>query len=91
MSQNIRRYKKTQILQGTAYIQEQFFEEVQKTSKTYRLFQLSDVVVGKSNDLVKGRYQIDEMIETYFIVNSSPILRRLVALYNKIFNVISIG
>lgn len=85
------RYKKTQLIHGSAYIQESYVEEAQNPSIPYRPMQLCDVVIGRDGDIVKSRYLIDEMVETYLIVNSSPTLRRLVALYNKMFNVISKG
>jgi len=85
------RYKKTQLIHGSAYILEPFFEDARKTSMPHRSFQLCDVVISRDGNIVKSRYHIDDVFENYLIVNSSPMLRQLVAIYNKVFNVISKG
>jgi len=89
MPQLIRRYKKTQVLAGTAYTQEQCFSP--QLRYDFQSVRMADVVIGHQNELYKNRYNLDRMVETYLIVNSSPVLRHLVAIYNSLFNVISRG
>lgn len=89
MSQFIRRYKKTQVTAGTAYTQEQYFSP--QLTYDYQFVRIADIVIGHQNELSKNRHNLDRVVETYLIVNSSPVLRHLVAIYNLLFNVISRG
>lgn len=88
MPQITRRYKKTQVLAGTAYTQQEYSN---LPRYEYEFIHTSEIVIGKQNDIVKCRNDVQSIVETYLIVNSSPVLRHLVALYNKVFNIISKG
>lgn len=83
-------YTKMQIAEGTAYVQNQFVDNVVAANVSSHIpFQLSDFVIGLDGKIVKCRYFLPEVIECYIIVASSPFLSKLVDTYGKAKQIIS--
>lgn len=78
-----------QIKEGTAYIRKEFVADAQANLNSLRPLHLADFVIDPNGNIIKSRYSIDELIQTFLTVNSSPFLQALTRFYAKNTNLIN--
>lgn len=86
---SIQRTDIVQIEEGIAYIPSEMTGLLQHAKSEFTRKALPSVIIDESYNFVKSRYDVNDMVKVYIIVNAIPELRLLVNLLNRVFMVVA--